>query len=324
MGTFSGGILLLVGAALWVAYLFPTILRRRQYHSGEHGLALPQRAHPELRSDAEAYAGPSGPSIAIAPHGRLERLEKQERRANERKLAETAATKNAEANQARREAKREAALSAEGKARRRRLRALSSLLLLGSLATAVTGVVLFAMGGSYWIAAAGGLGSLLAVSALLTLAARTPRPQLAAEVVAAETFEPVELPRAAATRSWTPQPLPQPLHLAPGSRAAATIASTDAAAALRRAALEVAAERATQPKLPSVTERAARRGSAPAAPAAAPGAAPAAAPAASAAGQPGRTAAEEIAARYAALDPSALAAEAQLDVSAVLERRRAG
>jgi hypothetical protein len=49
-----------------------------------------------------------------------------------------------------------------------------------------------------------------------------------------EEHDPVEEPVA----TWTPQPLPKPMHLSQGSAAAAVMASIDAAAELRRAAAE--------------------------------------------------------------------------------------
>ncbi|MGH1549144.1 hypothetical protein ACRAWB_08225 [Leifsonia poae] len=44
-------------------------------------------------------------------------------------------------------------------------------------------------------------------------------------------------------QSWTPRPLPKPLHLSPGTVAAAAMASVDAAAELRRAAARAEFER---------------------------------------------------------------------------------
>ena len=323
----SGGILLLVGAVLWVAYLFPTIVRRRGTQSLGADVMLVERTRSAASDEAEASQALGQPST-LAERRALRKREREEMRANERVLADTVAAHRAQAQAARKAERAEYRRSAQARARRRRLRAASSALLLIGALTGIVGLALSAFGVSVWIAQGGAVAAVIAMTSLAALAVRTP-PAVPAAPSASEprAFEPVDVPETATPSTWTPTPLPQPLHLSVGSQAAATIASRDAAAALRRAALEVAAEQAMRRSLPSVAERAASRSSqqevtrrSVAPPSATPSTAQRAA---SAAPQP-RTAAEVVAARYAALDAEHLAAEAQLDVSAVLQRRRVG
>ncbi|HWD62081.1 MAG TPA: hypothetical protein VG369_06250, partial [Humibacter sp.] len=73
--------------------------------------------------------------------------------------------------------------------------------------------------------------------------------------------EPVQLPEEQTDVRWQPQPLPKPMYQSPGSRAAAAMASVDAAVALRRAAVRAELEEraariaaAQVPTLPTRTE----------------------------------------------------------------------
>ncbi|MGN6125081.1 MAG: hypothetical protein ACTHON_00805, partial [Humibacter sp.] len=108
--------------------------------------------------------------------------------------------------------------------------------------------------------------------------------------------------------SWQPQPLPKPLYQSPGSRAAAAMASVDAAVALRRAVVRAELE-----------ERAARIAAAqvPTLPAAAPPAAtvPSAAP--SAAERPSQPS------RYTRMGVVADVQGEHIDLDEALRRRRA-
>ncbi|POH69826.1 hypothetical protein C3B60_01480, partial [Cryobacterium zongtaii] len=86
--------------------------------------------------------------------------------------------------------------------------------------------------------------------------ARAPRAAADADAAAAgrrapagargQRFEPVHFVDEAPVvqpSPWTPQPLPKPLHLSPGSIAQAAMASVDAAAQLRQAAAEAELQR---------------------------------------------------------------------------------
>ncbi|ANJ26416.1 hypothetical protein [Agromyces aureus] len=281
MGVIGGGLLVAVAAALWIAYLMPIWIRRRQYLATERNAVRLQQT---LRILAETAETPEPVVIeanarqialhqrALREQERTVRLEAQttERLAiAERKAAAMAADAAAaaiEEAQAAAEARARsrvhamtepievvtggaatAPVPAHVAARRvlRRRRALCSLLLLVGVLTAVAGLVALAFGATPLIAVAGGVVVAGAFAGLAALArVRTERP-VAAPVAppVAEPFEPVELPvDAESHEGWTPQPLPKPLTLSRGTIAATAMASIEAAAELQRLAAE--AERA--------------------------------------------------------------------------------
>lgn len=139
--------------------------------------------------------------------------------------------------------------------RLRRSRAITTLTLLLGLVAAAAGAYSLMTDGDILLLASGAFVALASVALLVRLAGTGRRlvrgATLAARVVALADapaalydhaeHEPVAESEGAAT--WTPQPLPKPLHLSRGSAAAATMASIDAAAELRRAATVAAIER---------------------------------------------------------------------------------
>jgi hypothetical protein len=109
----------------------------------------------------------------------------------------------------------------------------------------VTGLFVAALGGSALLAVAGlalGVGAMMALAhfarqaqelRVVHLPATAERPAAPERREAARDAVPTAEPH-----TWTPQPLPRPLHLSRGSVAQAAMASADAAAELRRAAVE--------------------------------------------------------------------------------------
>jgi len=249
-----------VAAALWVTYLMPTWARRRQYLATERNAVRLQQT---LRILAETSEIPQEVRVETNARGvsaqrkLLAQAEEDARIAS--KAAGDAATAARRAAVLRAAAARPKALTPAGKAKRlRTMRALSSLLLLIGLVFTVVGVTMLSTG--VWTLLAGGL--VAAVTAVATLgrlaavsrSARAPRAATDADATAGrrapagrgQRFEPVhfvdETP-VAQPSPWTPQPLPKPLHLSPGSIAQAAMASVDAAAQLRQAATEAELQR---------------------------------------------------------------------------------
>ena len=250
-----------VAAALWVTYLMPTWARRRQYLATERNAVRLQQT---LRILAETSEIPQEVRVETNARGvsaqrkLLAQAEEDARIAS--KAAGDAATAARRAAVLRAAAARPKALTPAGKAKRlRTMRALSTLLLLIGLVFTVVGVAMLSAG--MWTLLAGGL--VAAVTAVATLgrlatvsrSARTPRAATDADAAAGrrapagargQRFEPVhfvdETP-VAQPSPWTPQPLPKPLHLSPGSIAQAAMASVDAAAQLRQAAAEAELQR---------------------------------------------------------------------------------
>ncbi|WP_166785428.1 hypothetical protein, partial [Cryobacterium cryoconiti] len=167
--------------------------------------------------------------------------------------------------------------------RLRRVRAMTSLILLLGTVLFVSGIVAVATGGAWTALVSGLVTTVLALSALTRLA-RTARRAHRADGVAAgsgvatrarvgQTFEPVQLEETpVVASSWTPLPLPRPMHLSRGSVAQAAMASVDAAAELRRVAAEAELARRAAALEVAVTPLKRVTAEAPATPAAAPAA----------------------------------------------------
>jgi hypothetical protein len=266
-GLLSGGIVFAIAAALWIIYLMPTWLRRNEFLATERNAIRLQQTLRILAETAEAPEEVRVETTARSVAEQQKILKKYEAEALERArrdaLALVEEQKRAEA--ARRTAEVRAAAAAHTarlkiRRARRRARLTTTVVLTLSLGAAGAGGWLFATGGSVVLLATGSSVAVLSVALLTRMARVSKRTPVAAAVVHAapvsQVFEPVAFDVvAAASTTWTPTPLPKPLHLSQGSAAADTIAQADAHAALRRAALaQVMAERAAQlePALPSI------------------------------------------------------------------------
>jgi hypothetical protein len=274
MDVIGGGLLVAVAAALWIAYLLPSWLRRRQYLATERNAVRLQQT---LRILAETAETPEAVRLEatareVATQQRILREQQEAARfaaeaAEHRAILERRAAEAA-ADAARRQAtaataprtepiaviaERADAPSDAARARRslRRRRVLCSLVLLSGLLTLAGGLVAAAFGSPLLVAGGGALAAASAFAGLARLA-RVRVPVTAAPVTAQESvpFVPIELPEPempAEVAGWTPQPLPRPLHLSRGTIAATAMASIEAAAELKRAAAEAeVARRAEQ------------------------------------------------------------------------------
>lgn len=294
MDAIGGGVLVAVAATLWIAYLLPSWLRRRQYLATERNAVRLQQTLRILaetsETPGEVRLGMTARDVAtqeriLHEHELAARLEAQaaenlaiaERIAAEeaaasarRELAERAARAEAEAARAADAAAHRTATGLRGPTRRglRRRRATCSLLLLASLLATVVGLVAVPLGGSPSIAAAGAGGILVAMTGLVVLARRRPSPVAVVappvEVPVAQPFVPIDTldvePVETRAESWTPQPLPKPLHLSRGTIAATAMASIAEAEQLKRAAADAEiAERAErlEPQVPVLRPHAA-------------------------------------------------------------------
>lgn len=288
MDAIGGGVLVAVAATLWIAYLLPSWLRRRQYLATERNAVRLQQTLRILAETAETPGevrlGMTARDVAaqeriLHEHELAARLEAQAAEnlaiaeriaaeeaaaAAERELAERAARAEAEAFRALHvAAARHGTNPSGGLTRRglRRRRALCSLLLLASLLAAMVGLIAMPFGASPLVAAGGATGILVAMTGLVVLARRRPIPvRAAAPTVArpeAQPFEPIDdievAGEEAPVEGWTPRPLPKPLHLSRGTIAASAMASIAEAEQLKRTAAEAElAERAErlEPQVP--------------------------------------------------------------------------
>ncbi|TFC96316.1 hypothetical protein, partial [Cryobacterium sp. TmT3-12] len=311
----GGGVMIAVAAALWVTYLMPTWARRRQYLATERNAVrlqqtmrilaetseVPQQVRLEanartvmtqrkLLAQAEDDARAEAKAVtdaAVAARRSAAALAAANRAAAAQAVAAQAATVRTQI------AASGSTLSAaaERGRRLRRVRALTSLTLLVGTVLFVTGIVAVATGGAWTALVSGLVVSTLAFGALSRLARTARRAnRLAAaagsgvktHVRVGQKFEPVQLDETpVVASSWTPLPLPRPMHLSRGSVAQAAMASVDASAELRRVAAEAELARRAAALEVAVTPLKRVTVAAPAAAPAAPAAAPLAAPAAS-------------------------------------------
>jgi hypothetical protein len=237
----GGGLMLAVAAALWMVYLIPSWLKRREYLSTERNavrlqqtirvlsetadLPVAPRAAQTVRSPVVAppvpVAAPAGPVRQAAPHAVPQSAPMAPARPAPVPLATL---------------------------RLRRTRAVTSLVLLLALIVAVVQAVLIATTGAVaggWlvlgvstIAAVGSvalLGRLAGVSRARSAAGAAPR---VARTV--RMSEPVESAPAAPQREWTPVRVPKPVYLSKPVVAPSTMSDPAVQAAAQ-------AERAQRP-----------------------------------------------------------------------------
>lgn len=323
----GGGVMVAVAAVLWVAYLMPTWSRRRQFLATERNAVRLQQT---LRILAETAEVPQQVRLeanarTVATQRKLLAQTQENARAVAKEEAEieAAALRTAAAVEA---AARRAAAASEAAAhpsdgaapkamlrRLRRGRAFMSLVLLTGLVSALGGLIP-ALAGGPWIVLGGGVIASLAALAALSRFARTAAQirsrmlQRAPEARVSQAFEPVQFDEAPAVpQTWTPHPLPRPLHLSRGSIAQTAMASVEAAVEMRRAAAEA-----------EIAARAARL-----APEVTPISRPAAARAAQRPAASTDAPAEPVDARFASMGIVGETGPGMTDLDAVLRRRRA-
>ncbi|MGN7798186.1 hypothetical protein [Leifsonia sp. 22587] len=362
----GGGVVVALAAALWLAYLVPVWLRRREYIATERNavrlqqtlriLAETSELPDEVRMEATARTVAEQQRILrraeqkslaaaraeAAAHARREQAIAEERR----RAAEEAERAAAEAIAMERAARAAAAqraramanaattipMSPQRRRRVRRARAICTLVLVAGLTGLVSGaVVLFETGA--WLLAVASAGAVMLSGWMLGRLARPQRPVASAQPlvrtspIAPELYDDAQhdLPvQERLKQSWTPRPLPKPLHLSPGTVAAAAMASVDAAAELRRAAARAEFERKAAEVAPPAPQPVPLRVVAAAPAAVAPvGVAPVAVAGSPVAAAPVAVAPEPVPSRYASMGVLDDVDTGSMDLDAVLRRRRA-
>ena len=348
----GGGVVVAIAAALWLAYLVPVWLRRREYLATERNavrlqqtlriLAETSELPDEVRVEATARTVAEQQRVLrraeakrhaqaraeAAAHARREQAIADERRRAaedaERAAAEAIAVERAVRAAAAQRARALTAssvrptVSPQRRRRVRRARVLSTLLLVsGAVGLAAGTFVLLATG--VWVLPALSLVAVASATGMLARLARPIAPASPAPYIPAAPASPDLYDHAVhhppvqerLRQSWTPRPLPRPLHLSPGTVAAAAMASVDAAAELRRSAANAEFERkASRVAAPLIPAPVPLR---PVVPVAAP--APLAAPA--------PASAPAVPSRYASMGIVETLDDGALDLDAVLRRRRA-
>ncbi len=242
----GSSVIIALAALLWLGYLIPSWLRRREYLSTERNALRLQQT---LRIMAETAEMPTevraeATARSVAQQAKLLRKQ-QERtaaitRAQDAALARTAARRLAEVQPA---IAADVAVTSSASRRLRRSRAITSLFLLIALVAAGLGFAQLLATGAWLLLTAGVvvalgsfamLGQMAAVSKARAELARGLRTQPVARPVVAPIAAPV-IPEQV---SWTPVPLPKPLYLSRPQVARAVDASLQAAAELRQAAAD--------------------------------------------------------------------------------------
>jgi hypothetical protein len=257
----GSSVIIALAALLWLCYLVPTWLRRREYLSTERNALRLQKT---LRVMAESAEMPEAVRLeatartAAQQERLLARQQKQAdavRRAKEAALARQAASRLVQTAPT---IAADVASTSPAARRLRRSRLVTTLILIVSLAAAGFGAGELVATGGWMLLAVGSLVALGSVRMLRQMASvGRARSDLAQEL---RSRPAVEVRRRAATvaapevqREWTPVPVPKPLYLSRPLAPRATESSLAAAAGLRQAAAD--AERAIREaeRAPEVT-----------------------------------------------------------------------
>ena len=236
----GSSVIIALAAVLWLAYLVPSWLRRREYLSTERNALRLQQT---LRVMAESGEMPQEIRVENMARAAVQQEQVLRKRQQREAAVAKAQQKARDAALARATERHVVELRVSNSARRlRRSRAMTTLMLLASLVAGGFGVGLLLASGAWLLlvsSAVVALGS-FAMLGQMAAVAKT-RAQLArGEVSRSPVAEPVEAPtrRSARHEPWTPVPVPKPLYLSRPQVARATDAELQAAAELRQAAAD--------------------------------------------------------------------------------------
>lgn len=218
----GGGIVIALAAVLWLVYLMPTWMRRREYLATERNAVRLQQTLRILAETAEVPAEVRAETNArsVAEQHRALRQAAQHAEAVARAREAAAARSLARNSRAPREPKQKAAaVSALATSRLRRSRLLAAVVLAASGVGVVLGLQQVLVSGSWLLIAAssvGVLGSLAVLQRIATVVAARRASQavdrtvgVAPPVQSFVDWERTEVERP----TWTPIPLPKPLYL---------------------------------------------------------------------------------------------------------------
>ena len=244
---FGSSVIIALAAVLWLAYLVPTWLRRREYLATERNALRLQQT---LRIMAETAEVPQEVRVETTARNaaQLERVLKNQ-------LRRTAAIAEAQAAAVARAAARrlaetqpglaaDVAITSPASRRLRRSRAVMAAILFTALAGSGLGIAMFVDSGA-WTLLASSLAVTLGSFAMLGQMASIGRAR--AELARSLRSRPavvVAVPRVAVAPAapqqvtWTPVPVPKPLYLSRPAPERSLVASLEAAAELRQAAAD--------------------------------------------------------------------------------------
>jgi hypothetical protein len=242
----GSSVIIAIAAVLWLAYLVPSWLRRREYLATERNALRLQQTLRVLAESAEVPLAVRTEATARSAAHHEKILRKQLQRTEAITRAQDAAGARAAA---RRLAEvqpyiaADIAVTSRASRRLRRSRAMTSLVLLASVVAAGFGVSQLLASGAWLLLASGAVvasGSLIMLGQMATVSHA--RAQLAhglkVQRTAAAPVVEAPVKQVAPRQPWTPVPVPKPLYLSRPQVARTVDASLQAAAELRQAAAD--------------------------------------------------------------------------------------
>ena len=243
----GSSVIIALAALLWLAYLVPTWLRRREYLATERNAIRLQQT---LRIMAETAEVPQ--QVRAETSARNAAIQERVLRKQLQRAAAVAEARDAALSReaARRLAETQPALAADvavgssASRRLRRSRAVTSLILLIALIASGFGAAQVMAAGSWLLLSASGVVALGAFVVLGQMAAvgrariELARSLRARPPVVVERPVRVVVPQVPVQTTWTPVPVPKPLYMTRPQVERAVIASLEAAAELRQAAAD--------------------------------------------------------------------------------------
>ena len=302
----GSSVIIALAAVLWLVYLVPTWLRRREYLATERNALRLQQTLRILAETSEVPRQIRAEATARDAAQQERVLKKQLQRtaaiadAQDAAVARAAARRLAETQPA---IAADIATSSSASRRLRRSRAITSAILLAGIVGTALGMAQL-VGSGAWMplaaAAAVSVGSVVMLGQMATVGrarAELARSLRSRPAVVVEAPRVVVVPAVPVQTTWTPVPVPKPLYMSRPAPERSFVASLEAAAELRQAAADAERRLREAHDAPEVT---------PIRPAAAAAVSPVAAPS-----------------RFARMGFVEQQPESHTDLDAVLRRRRA-
>lgn len=251
-----------LAAVLWLAYLVPTWLQRREYLATERNALRLQQTLRIMAETSEVPLEVRAETTARSAAQQERVLKKQLQRtaaiaeAQDAAVARAAARRLAETQPA---IAADVAASSPASRRLRRSRAITSAVLFAALVASVFGVAQLLGSGSWMLLAvgaavtAGSIGMLGQMASVGRTRAALARSLRSRPVVVVEAPRAVVVPPAPVQTTWTPVPVPKPLYMSRPAPERSLVASLEAAAELRQAAADAERRLREAHEAPEVT-----------------------------------------------------------------------
>lgn len=225
----GGGLVFAIAATLWIAYLIPTWLRRRNFDATERNAVRMQQT---IRALAETADVPEEFHVEASARAVIEQ---------KRVLRQAEAAARAQVRAAAGKAVGYDVNGIAAHKRQRRNRMISAVFLLATMAGVIVGISTLATGGSWEILAVSSVSFAVAlIIQEVVVSSSASGGASAASVLPQQQVDFAPVAQSAPSRQWTPTELPKPLHLSQGSIASAVVQSQIAADRLRVANAESA------------------------------------------------------------------------------------